>query len=224
GFGKEAVSDRFFRPRDTMQEGDRFIPLMQGDKDGYTGVGVALFDYDSDMKGAVIVSGIREAMMRGASEDEQARLAARTALMLLRLGVAKVFTYEFHAPEEDDLDLESHFGIVHNDLAPKPAFHAYKTLVAQRPAGSTIIDTPWQNADASLYFPQWQTPDGTHGGAVWAYRRPGTYTLAFSTPDITLVSHLGEPVAAAWHGNACRLPLTDAPVYFRGGTLLTLSP
>jgi len=203
-----------------MKEGDRFIPLMQGTHGEYTGVGAAIFKYDSDMKGAVIVSGIREAMMVGCSEDDQARLTARTVLMLLQLGVAQVFTYEFQAMEKDDFDLENHFGIVHKDLTPKSAFHAYRTLVAQRPAGSTASGRPWKSADGSLYFPQWRLPDGTDGGAVWAYRKAGVVTLTFSTSDITLRSYLGEEIHGEWDGNVCRLTVTDAPIYFSGGVLL----
>jgi hypothetical protein len=221
GFGREVECDRFLRPSDRMKEGEKFIPLMQGEKDGYTGVGAAIIKYGSDMKGALILSTLRESGMRGSTEDEQARVNMRANMMLLQLGVTQIFNYEFHAPEADDLDQESHFGIVHKDLTPKPAFHAYRTLTMQRPWNATALDAPWKNADGSVYFPQWKTPDGKTGGAIWAYRQKGTYALTFSTSAIKLVSYLGEEIKTELRDNARVLALTDAPVYFSGGTLVS---
>ena len=221
GFGKDVTCDRFLRPSDKMKEGDRFIPLMQGTKDGYNGVGAAIIKYGSDMKGALILSGLREGGMRGSTEDEQARLNTRANLMLLQLGIAQIFNYEFHAPEEDDLDQESHFGIVHKDLTPKPAYHAYRTLTTQRPPNATVLNAPWKSPDGSLYFPQWKTPNGQAGGAIWAYRQKGSYALTFSTNKIKFISYLGDELKGTWRGNTCTLPLTDAPVYFSGGSLST---
>jgi len=219
GFGRDISCERFIRPSDKMKEGDRFIPLMQGKQGDYTGVGAAIVKYGSDMKGAVVLSGIWERGMCGSTEDEQARFTMRANMILLQLGIAQIFNYEFHAPEVDDLDQESHFGIVHKDLTPKPAYHAYKTLTAQRPAAATVLDAPWKSPDGSLYFPQWKTPDGQAGGAIWAYRQKGSYALTFSTSKVKLVSYLGEEIKGAWKGNICTLPLTDAPVYFSGATL-----
>jgi len=221
GFGKDITCERFLRPSDKLKEGDRFIPLLQGTKDGYNGVGAAIIKYGSDMKGAVVLSAIRESGMRGSTEDEQARLTMRANLMLLQLGIAQIFNYEFHAPEADDLDQESHFGIVHKDLTPKPAYHAYRTLTAQRPPNATALDAQWQDMDGTLYYPQWKTPDGKQGGALWAYKQKGPCKLTFSAPRIRLTSYLGEEIKADWNGRTCTIPLDDAPVYFSGGTLVS---
>jgi len=202
-----------------MKEGDRFIPLMQGTQDGYNGVGAAIIKYGSDMKGAVVLSGIREGGMRGSTEDEQARITMRANMMLLQLGIVQIFNYEFHAPEADDLDQESHFGIVHKDLSPKPAYHAYRTFTTQRPPNATVLNVPWKSPDGSLYFPQWKMSSGQTSGAIWAYRQKGKYALTFSTSMVKLVSYLGEEIKGDWKGNVCTLPLSDAPVYFSGGSL-----
>ncbi|MCL1921467.1 MAG: beta-galactosidase [Kiritimatiellaeota bacterium] len=221
GFGKDITCERFLRPSTAMKQGDSFIPLMSGVKDGYNGVGAAIIKYGSDMKGAVVVSALRESGMRGSTEDEQARLNTRANLMLLQMGIAQIFNYEFHAPESDDLDQESHFGIVHKDLSPKPAFHAYKTLTTQRPKDAAAVDAPWQSVDGALYFPQWKTPDGKQGGAIWAYKRKGNAKLTFASPRIKLTSYLGAEIKGDWRGSTCTLPLDDAPVYFSGGALVS---
>ena len=216
------TAERFLKPNG-FKEGDRFIPLLAGKSGEYAGVAAAVFKFDSDLKGAVIVSSLFERGQRGNSEAKQAKMVPRANLIALRLGVERVFWYELQAPESDDLDPESHFGIVHRDLSPKPAFLAYETLTAQRPAGSVNLDRPWKSDDGALYYPQWTRPDGRAAGAVWAYQKPGIYKLTFSAPGVALTAHTGEPVGTQWSGSACILPLTDAPVYFSGGTLESVS-
>jgi hypothetical protein len=110
---------------------------------------------------------------------------------------------------------------VHRDFSPKPAYLAYKTLVAQRPAGSTVLDRPWKSADGTLYHPQWQRPDGRAAGAIWSYGSARLLALTFSSKAVTLTSQSGAALDTQWHdGTAtCVLPVTDTPIYFTGGTL-----
>ena len=216
------TAERFLTPN-KFKEGDQFIPLLSGKKGEYTGVAAAVCKFNSDLKGAVIVSALFEKGQRGNSESKQAKMVPRAYLIALRLGVERMFWYELQAPETDDLDQESHFGMVHRDLSPKPAYLAFQTLTAQRPAGSVMLDRPWKSEDGALYYPQWTRPDSRAAGAVWAYTKPGLYRLTFSSPDITFTAHTGEPVGTQWNGNACLLSLTDAPVYFTGGTLESVS-
>jgi len=211
-------AERFLTPNG-LKAGDRFVPLLSGTHNGYTGTAAAVYCFNSDLKGAVIASALFERGQQGSNEAQQAKVLPRALLLAYRLGTARTFWYEFQAPEHDDLDPESHFGILHRDLSPKPAYRAYKTLAAQRPAGSTPLDRPWKSDDGALYYPQWTLPDGRPAGAVWAYKKPGLYKLTFSVGGLALTSHTGAPVGTQWSGNACILPLTDALVYFAGGTL-----
>jgi hypothetical protein len=215
-------AERFLTPNQ-FKEGDQLIPLLSGKTGAYTGVAAAVYKFNSDLKGAVIVSALFERGQQGNSEAKQAKMVSRAYLIALRLGVERMFWYELQAPEVDDLDQESHFGVVHSDLSPKPAYPAYKTLTAMQPAGSTVVDRPWKSADGALYFPQWKRPDGRAAGAVWAYQKPGLYKLAFSSKDVTLTSHTGAAVGTQWDGTTCILPLTDEPVYFNGGTLESIT-
>lgn|GEM_PF-267097 len=215
-------AERFLTPF-RFKAGDRFIPILAGVHNGYTGTAAAVYAFNSDLKGAVIVSALFERGQQGNSEARQAKMLPRALLIAYQLGIARTFWYEFQAPEADDLDPESHFGILHRDLSPKPAFLAYKTLIAQRPAGSSVIDRPWKSSDGALYHPHWKCPDGRPAGAVWAYRKPGLYKLTFSAPDVRLTSHTGLPLAPQRDGSSCVLPLTDAPIYFSGATLESVS-
>jgi hypothetical protein len=212
-------AERFLRPH-RLKEGDRFIPLLQGREGDYTGTAAAVYVFNSDLKGAVIVSALFERGQRGNSKAKQAKMVPRANLIAFQCGVERLFWYEFQAPEIDTLDQESHFGIVHRDLQPKPAYLAYKTLIAQRPAGSIRLDRPWKADDATLYYPQWKRPEGVTAGAVWVYRKPGLYALTFSTRAIQFTTHTGDKRSdITFTGNTCEIPLTDAPLYFKGGTL-----
>ena len=50
----------------------------------------------------------------------------RSILVSLAVGVEKFFAYELRATESDPYYSESHFGIVHRDLSPKPAYDAIR--------------------------------------------------------------------------------------------------
>lgn len=56
-----------FLTNSALRPGDTFIPLLQASKGGYTGTAAAVFDLDSDLKGAVIASTLFEDF-RGVSE------------------------------------------------------------------------------------------------------------------------------------------------------------
>jgi hypothetical protein len=214
---KSVEAERFLKPHN-FKEGDRFIPLLAGTHNSYTGTAAAVYAFNSDLKGAVIVSALFERGQRGNSEAKQAKMIPRANLIALQCGVERIFWYEFQAPEVDPLDQESHFGFVHSNLSPKPAYAAYKTLIAMRPPGSITLDRPWKSADSALYYPQWKRPDGRIACAVWTYKKAGSYRLTFSPKDISFTSHTGDKTGPLT-GKTCVLPLTDAPLYFVGGTL-----
>lgn len=211
-------AERFLTPN-KLKPGDRFIPLLSGRRGDYTGAAAAVYKYGSDLTGAVIACALFERGQRGSTLAQQAKYLPRAYLIAMRLGVERVFWYEFQAPETDALDQESHFGIVHRDLAPKPAYLAYRTLVAQRPAGSITQERPWRSEDGAYYYPQWTRPDGQPAGAIWAYQTGGPRRLTFSSPDVIITAHTGEPVPARWQGRTCVLPVSDAPLYFAGAAL-----
>ena len=117
---------RFFS-KANLAPGDRMVPLLAGkDKNGNTAFGEAVYLFDSDLKGAFIVS-CREPFSRGGvSEKEQAACLLRAIEIAEAEGVEAYFPYSFHSRERDPLFAEDHFGIVHRDLKPKAAYEAIK--------------------------------------------------------------------------------------------------
>jgi len=212
------MADRFLLPHH-FKEGDRFIPLLQGQAGDYTCTAAAIYDFNSDWKGAVIVSTLAETGGNAVDIHGQARMLPRSQLIARRCGVERIFWYEFQAPENDPLDRESHFGIVKKDFSPKPAWHAHRALTTHLPAGAAFISKEWHNADRSLYYPQWNNPDGRPGGAIWAFREAGIYRVTFTKTDLTFATHLGQALKPQGSGRTFFLSLSDAPLYFQGAEI-----
>lgn len=216
------VATRYLKP-DGLRAGDEFIPLIAGTEGTYTGVAAAVYRYGSDMKGAALFCTLSENAQTSVTPERQAVFLPRTYLIALQLGIERVFWYKQQAAEAQPQDPESHFGIVHHDLSPKPAYMAYRTLTKERPAGSTVLTgLAWKSADGAVYFPQWRRPDGVLAGAVWVYRKPGQYRLTFSSANVKLTAHDGRPIAGA--GAVRVINIGDAPVYYVGGTLRAIRP
>ena len=128
--GPVTLNGRFLKP------GDRMIPLLvsEANGNGERFVGAALYLFGSDWKGALIATTIESE--RGAfTEAEQASRLVRAARIAFRCGVEKFFVYEFMAPEYDPVYRECHYGIVHSDLTPKPAYKAYRELIGGEASG-----------------------------------------------------------------------------------------
>jgi len=215
---KKIMAERFLRPRN-FKEGDRFIPLLQGQAGDYTCTAAAIYDFNSDWKGAVIVCTLPETSGNAVDIQGQARMLPRSQLIARRCGVDRIFWYEFQAPEFDPLDKESHFGIVKKDFSPKLAYLAYKTLTTQLPAGSQFINKEWHNAEKSLYYPQWKTADGVEGGAIWGFENTGVYRIKFTGTDVSFTTAQGQNIIPWKSGDAYILTISDAPVYFSGAVI-----
>ncbi len=219
---KQLEATRFFSAHN-LKPGDECIPLFSGQHSNYTGHAAVVIRYNSDLKGALILSGLFEQGRRGSTEEQQSRLIPRAYMIAQQLGVERIYNYEFQAPEVDDLDQESHFGIIHRDFSPKPAYRTFSVYTQQRPAGSVIIESAnWKNDSLRAYYPQWKRPDNTIGGAVWTYRNAATFRVTFTSDTIVFVNHCGERLTPTHDGATYTLALDDAPLYFTGGTLLAI--
>ena len=209
---------RFLTP-EFLRPGDEFIPILAGkSKSGKEIAAAAVFKFGSDFKGALVVCGTQKGYGPVAhSERQQALYLSRSILVALADGVDKFYAYELRATEHDPYYSESHFGIVHRNLAPKPAYSAYATLTDRRPAGSVQRPGPWCDVAKKLYFPQWTRPEGTAAGAIWTTGEPRRIELEFNGDDVTFMDAFGLPLPSRRTGpNHFLLDLSDAPVYFIG--------
>ncbi|MBR0503922.1 MAG: beta-galactosidase [Kiritimatiellae bacterium] len=219
---KGFTGERFLTPR-LLQKGDAFIPLLSAPTNGIEAAAAAVYKFNSDMKGAIVVSGLFGRGSHGtSSNDRQAKMVARALGIAFAEGIENFFWYEFRQPDHDPYDPESYFGMVHDNFAPKPAYGAYMTFVDARPVGSVQKAATWRSADGTVYFPQWTRPDKRKAGMIWTTKAAHERNLTFTSPNVTFLDVAGARVRPERAGNVVTLTLSDSPIYFFGGELKDL--
>ena len=102
----------------------------------------------------------------GVDETRQSIYLARSLGIAFAEGVEAFFPYALRMVPKTRYDRERHFGLLHPNFAPKPAYGAYTTFISMRPAGSTQKTLPYSDG-SDVFFPQWRRPNGTDAGMVW---------------------------------------------------------
>ena len=208
-----------FVTSDMLKPGDEFIPLLSASTNGVEAVAAAVCRFGSDMKGAVVVSTLKDRGRHGASSNmQQAKFTARALGIAFAEGVENFFLYEFRQPDKNPNDPESFFGMVHGNFSPKPAYGAYMTFAGARLAGSVQSRDKWRSSDGKTYFPQWKRPDGCCAGMIWTLAS-GRRNVVFSSPDMEFSDMFGARIRPVRNGNVYELALTDSPIYFVGGKI-----
>jgi len=100
-------------------------------------------------------------------QKRQAIFITQTILLSIRFGIEKYFLYEMEASETNLFDRENNFGLVRQNLSPKPAYRAYAALGKLFTEGSAIDNTiEWRQKDCCVV--SWKQPGGTRVWAVWS--------------------------------------------------------
>ncbi len=203
-----------------LKGNDKMIPVIQGKNGDFTGCLMAVYKFDSDLKGAVIAGTVNWTGQAPVDEDTQARYLPRTILIAFHAGVKKLCWYEFQSMEGKHDDQEHHFGLTHKDLSPKPAFHAYATLAKMRPSGSSIPRITI--SPQGVYLAKWEKRGGGNGWAVWV---PGT--AMETTVKITgslkgACDYLGAPVKIPLRDNQAKITVSGGITYLDGPDEVTI--
>ena len=217
-----------------LKPGDRLVLLPRGE--GKDSAGAAVYKFDSDMKGAIVVSALLPAGHHGGVDDRRSAYCyARMAAIALAEGVERFCPYELRSTELLPTDKESRYGLVRNNFVPKLSYLAYSFFTAMRPPGSVRKALPWRNGDG-VYFPQWRRPAddrrcefpakralGRDAGMVWHPWRKFAAAAKFSSGEVRFFDFLGEEIFPEKDGAGYHIEVSDAPVYFAGAELLDLS-
>lgn len=143
----------------------------------------------------------------GQDEATQAANLVRSYLLSRRYGAVRVlFWYDFVDDGTDINNFEYNFGLLHNDLTPKPAFVAQSVLsttLGKRAWGKSLIDTP----DIKVY--QYGSDDPVIVG--WT---PGTENR---TASVTLPP--GNYIQRDWQGVETPVTITDQDFSWQVGPL-----
>ncbi len=156
---------------------------------------------------------------RGVSLEVQTWMLARSYLIALHAGVARIFWYEFQAPERKADYNEDHFGIVHRDLKPKPAYEAYCVLTRVRPPGSRPLSA-WEKGE--IFCRSWEQPAGCRVWALWTTTDSRQVTLVMRGEIREVITCFGEAQQLKSEGNQLQVSIGPAPTYFVGPEELRL--
>lgn len=203
------VNQRYFLPKG-LKGNDTFVPLVAGKtRTGEDAYSAALIRYDSDWKGALVLSGWSERGVAPLDREDQAGAVARNLAACFGAGCEKVFWYS----------LCDCFGLVDpNDLEhgeAMPGQRAFKAFVQRRPTGSINLPGDWQNLRRTVFWPQWRRPDGRIAGALWS-RRPRTVGVSFDARPM-FYDDKGNPVPSPLGDSlAGEVALSERPIFFEG--------
>ena len=215
-------AERFLKP-DRIGEKSEWIPLVAGKTEAGTElVGAAVVRYSGEHGGAAVLCSLMPRGVSGTNDEEnQARYTARGLAIAFAEGVEAYFTYNLRASEEDPYYSEHHFGLMHANFVPKPAFSAYAAFTRERPAGSVNVSGPWHDEARRLFFPRWTRPDGAKGGMVWQLGETEPRTLRFVGGKPVFRNMYGRKIAVRQEGkDAYSIPVGESPVYYSGAELV----
>ena len=201
-----------------------WIPLVAGrTAAGVELVAAGVIRYRGERKGAAVLCTILpdRGVFGTNTEENQARYTSRALGLAFAEGVAAYFPYNLRAKEEDPFYSEHHFGLMHADFTPKPAYAAYGAFIRARPVGSVQTPGAWHDSTRTLFYPQWTCPDGTRAGMVWT-TGPSTWReLSFSDGEPTFFDVYGRKMATRSSGDGrCSVEVSGAPVFFLGARLV----
>ena len=147
-----------------------------------------------------------EGELKPASEEAMATYLPRLYLEYFSRGVARTYAYELldQSPDPGQTDPEAHFGLLRNDLSPKPAFDALRNTIqilsdpgpsfspealdyTSKDRGSNLQQVVLQKGDGSYYLALWRAK------SVWdpAARTP------VAAPSAPVILRFGQQIASA---------------------------
>jgi hypothetical protein len=159
---------------------------------------------------------------QGTDEQRQAARLVRRYVLALANGAAH-FDY-FQMKDKFNggpSDVWGNMSVLRNDLSPRPAFYAYKTMTALLGAGQLAGPGPLQHAVANRWQPQFDRYDyrfSTPGGMVhvlWVPENvaPQTAQLPVSTPGARIVQLDGSALTVPAQNGHVTLQITSNPIF-----------
>lgn len=195
-----------------LQGNDKFVPLLaayNGDK--LTGYPVALYLYDSDLKGAFLGT-ILDTGSRGVTEDTQALYLPRAYMLTLGEGLEHVMWYEFRDGGDDATYNEHRFGIVRNDLTPKPAYRSMQVMTQALGAGKFIEKLDLGEGNYGYVFDAGQS----HTLALWRAEGTQRVRLRVTGANLTACDYQGNAVSLRVDEGETEVEISPTVIYITG--------
>lgn len=207
-FPGNAGRGRFLSSRN-LKPGDRFIPMIFGQTGDFEAPVCGIYRLDSDLKGTLVVCALKK-NAETVSEEYQAAYLVRSALLAADSGMDAFFCYSLRSREYSPTAREAHFGILHKDLTPKPAYEAFRELIRRLPEDSSRpVLTQRENGILSV---AWQTRNGRKILALYSEHTAVKCRIESSDPEARLYDLYGRCIGRA---NGERV-VSFAPIYVEG--------
>lgn len=159
----------------------------------------------------------------GSSESRSAQLLVRSYALALAQGVQNIAWYDYRDDGVDPSYNEHHFGILYNDLTPKPSYFAFRTLATELAGLRFERELCAGDGATVLLF-----GDGRrHAAVAWSHR--GARQLAFclgQQPSLETVDLMGNPQTVQATVGAWLTTIDETPLFLRDvpGSLAVVRP
>jgi hypothetical protein len=196
----ESVAASVQRIREAMEAEGRVLPLWSGEW-GYS-------TYDPEAPATELN------FLPAVSEDRQASYAARMLLTGYALGLAGcVWFKDRDAPDPSPGDIEHHWGLMRDDLEPKPAYEAVATLTGLLHDSSLSAVLPLAEGEHGLVFGDDTQPIT----ALWS-EESVLWRLMATEKEARILARDGSDLVPAGleRGLQVRVHSDDGPIYLLG--------
>ncbi len=144
------------------------------------------------------------------SEKQQGQYLVREFLVNLYQGVPISIWYDWKDDGADPDEREHHFGTVTQDLNPKPAYLAAKTL-AHTLAGYSIVERMDLGKEQDFVLKLENGPN--EAIAFWTMDPDHETTLPIATGEGALITLYGAKEAISWSDDKLRVTMSQSPQY-----------
>jgi hypothetical protein len=146
----------------------------------------------------------------GADERAQAQLLSRCYMGAVASGaIQNMGWYDFRNDGNDPFYNEANFGVLRQDMTPKPAYRALATVCRTFASGKPAV--PKIEGDGVLGL---QMGDAL---ALWSPAADRSVTVRFKSAPASACNLMGEPLECDADGRRIRVPLrASSPVFFTG--------
>lgn len=148
---------------------------------------------------------------KSVTEGVQSQQLVRLYVLSLALGIERICAYDFRDDCEDPEERECHFGILHKDWTPKPAYNAF-SVMAHKLEG-LHYDHSLGNPPVEVHCFKGEDEE------VWVAWNPDERSevgIPLTTPTARITTLVGEKTDAACEKGLIKVSLSDSPVYVEG--------
>ncbi len=177
-------TDKLLKPE------DKFIPVFKGKYGNNELIPAAIYKFNSDFKGTLILISLHDNLSDIATEKQQAEYVARYFLFGFSNGIEKIFNYSFRS--HGNGAYQGNFGLVRKDLSEKPAYKSYQ--FSRKILGEKAKPKYTFDANTTLSRAEWTTPDGKPAIALWTQKDKVKTTLNLKNAPYEIFKISGEKI------------------------------